>query len=95
MLSSRDNEEKRKMNKSIFLTCAIITTLAVTMVLPSIGYFHAAKALRLLQGGINVGRGGVSVDVGGLHIHADQCSGVGIGSNVAQPFAQSRCAIMR
>lgn len=82
------------MNKTILLNFAIITALAVTLVLPGLSYAHAAKAQRLLPGGINIGSGGVNVDVGRLHIHADQCSGVGIGSNVAQPFLQARCAIL-
>lgn len=82
------------MNKSVLLKSAIITALAVGIVLSS--YVPAAKALRqALPGfGINVGGGGVNVDVGRLHIHADQCGGVGIGSGVAQQFAQARCAIM-
>ncbi len=88
------------MNKSIFLGCTIITTLAMMIVLPGSGYLHAAKAVQRLQGGVNVGGvhvggGGVSVDVGRLHIQADQCSGVDIGSNVAQPMAQARCALAR
>jgi hypothetical protein len=86
-------------NKSIFLGCAIITTLAMMIVLPGSGYLHAVKARLLPQGGVNVGgvhvgAGGVSVDVGKLHIHADQCTGVGIGSNVGpSPMAQARCAL--
>ncbi|MDQ6862518.1 MAG: hypothetical protein M3044_01720 [Thermoproteota archaeon] len=72
------------MNKSIFLTCAIITTFAVTIVLPGLSYAHAAMMLpppRTLGGdNINIGGGGVGVNVGGHHISVDRC-GVNIGSN--------------
>ena len=84
------------MNKTILLNSAIITALAVTIVLSS--YIPAAKALRpFLPGGINVGHGGVSVDVGRLHIHADQCTGVGVGSDDARGMnaAIARCALSK
>ncbi|MDQ6862519.1 MAG: hypothetical protein M3044_01725 [Thermoproteota archaeon] len=86
------------MNKTILLNSAIITALAITIVLSS--YIPAAKAQRLfLPGGINVGPGGVSVDVGRHHIHADQCSGVGVGSNggssLGMGAAIARCALSR
>jgi hypothetical protein len=88
------------MNKTIFLTCAIITTLAVTIVLPGLSYAHAFQMLRpglsITAGGgsVDVGGGSVDVNVRGLGVHASHCGGVSIGSSNVLGSAAIACRIL-
>lgn len=79
------------MNKSVFLTCGIITTIALTVVLPGLSHAYAVAMRGPI---INAGRGSVDVNVHGLSIHASHCGvSVGGGISLGGNDLTGRCAI--